>query len=132
MYFKLKTLPDPICTVDNICVAEILHWRTRMLAFNRLRIDSGDGSPPVDYRIKDGFVESRTVETDAAKRSTPAIEKQWQRLTPEQLTSRVMADTVVLRWLRYRMGVYRLIRACNQGSSSPDNPPLESSNRTAA
>ena len=102
-----------------------------MLTFNRLRIDPGNGCPPVDYRIKKGFVESRTVETDPAKRSTPAIEKQWQRLTPEQLTSRVMADTVVLRWLRHRMGVYRLIRAC-QDSSSRNSPALESSNRTAA
>ena len=103
-----------------------------MLAIKRLRIDSGNGSPAVDYRIKKGFVEIRTVEMDAAKRSTPPIEKQWQRLTPEQLTSRVMADTVVLRWLRHRMGVYRLIRACNQVSSSPNNPALKSFNRTAA
>jgi len=103
-----------------------------MLAIKRLRIDPGNGSPAVDYRIKNGFVESRTVETDVAKRSTTAIEKEWQRLTPEQLTSRVMADAVVLHWLRHRMGVYRLIRACNQDSSSLNNPALESSNRTAA
>jgi|SRR5215472_455453 len=102
-----------------------------MLAFNRLRIDPVNGSPAVDYRIKKGFVESRTVETDAAKNGTPAIEKQWQRLTPEQLTSRVVADTVVLHWLRQRMGLHQLIRACNQHSSSPKNPALESSNRTA-
>lgn len=103
-----------------------------MLAFKRLRIDSGNGSPAMDYRIKKGFVESRTVETDAAKGSTPPIGKQWQRLTPEPLTSRVMADTVVLHWLRHRMGVYRLLRACNQGSSSHNNPAGVSSNRTAA
>ena len=90
-----------------------------MLAFNRLRIDLGDGSPAVDYRIRNGFVESRTLETNATKRSTLAIEKQWQRLTPEQLTCRVMADTVLLRWLRHRWGVYRLIQACNQGLHSP-------------
>jgi hypothetical protein len=47
-----------------------------MLAFNRLRIDPGNGSPAVDYRIENGFVESRTLETDATKRSTLAIEKQ--------------------------------------------------------
>jgi len=99
-----------------------------MLAVNRLRIDPGNGSPAVDYRIENGFVETRTLERDA-KRSTVAIEKQWQRLTPEQLTSRIMADAVLLRWLRYRMGVYRLIRACNQDSSSPNNPALENSNR---
>ena len=27
-----------------------------MLAFNRLRIDPGNGSPAVDYRIENGFV----------------------------------------------------------------------------
>jgi hypothetical protein len=103
-----------------------------MLAFNRLRIDPGNGSPAVDYRIVNGFVESRTLETDATKRSTLTIEKQWQRLTPEQLTDHVLADTELLRWLRHRMGVFQLIRACNQESSSPHNPALESSNRTAA
>ena len=103
-----------------------------MLTFNRLRIDPGKGSPAVDYRIKNGFVESRIVETDAAKGRIPAIERQWQRLTPEELTSRVMADAIVLRWLRHRMGVFRLIRACNQDSSCPSNPGLESSIRTAA
>jgi hypothetical protein len=103
-----------------------------MLAFNRLRIDSGKGSPAVDYRIEDGFVESRTVETDATNRGTLAIEKQWQRLTPEQLTSRLMADTVLFHWLRRRIGIYRLIRACNQDSASPNNPALENSNRASA
>jgi len=102
-----------------------------MLAFNRLRIDPGNGSPAVDYRIENGFVETRTLETDATK-SSLGIEKQWQRLTPEQLTSHVMSDTVLLRWLRHRMGVYRLIRACNQDSSSSNNPALESSNPAAA
>ena len=102
-----------------------------MLAFNRLRIDPGNGSPAIDYRIKNGLVESRTLETDATRGSTLAFEREWQRLTPQQLTSRLMTDTVLLRWLRQRMGVYRLIRACNQDSSSPNNPTLESSNRAA-
>jgi hypothetical protein len=127
-YFKPKTLPDLICTANNNCDAEnTFLGRLRMLAFNRLRIDPGNGSPTVDYRIENGFVESRILGRDATKRSTLAIEKQWQRLTPEQLTSRLMADTVLLRWLRHRMGVYRLIRACNQGSSSlfPNNPALK-------
>ena len=103
-----------------------------MLAFNRLRIDPSNGSPAVDYRIENGFVECRTLEMDATRRSTFGIEKQWQRLTPEQLTSRLMADSVLLRWLRHRMGVYRLLRACNQDSLSPNNPALESSNQAAA
>jgi hypothetical protein len=132
-YFNPKTLPDLICPLHNNCEAEISFLgRLRMLAFNRLRLDPGNGSPAVDYRIKNGFVESRTLETGSTKRSTLTIEKQWQRLTPEQLTSRLMADSVLLRWLRHRMGVYRLIQACNQDSSSPNNQALESSNRAAA
>ena len=132
-YFKPKTLPDLICAVHNNCEAEnTFPGRLRMLAFNRLRIDSGNGSPAVDYRIENGFVECRTLEMDATRRSTFGIEKQWQRLTPEQLTSCLMADSVLLRWLRHRMGVYRLLRACNQDSLSPNNPALESSNQAAA
>jgi hypothetical protein len=103
-----------------------------MLACNRLRVDPGNGSPAVDYRIESGFVESRTLETDAAKRSVPVVEKPWQRLTPKQLTSRVMADRVVAQWLRHRMGLHGLIRACSQESSSLNNPVLESPDRTAA
>jgi hypothetical protein len=103
-----------------------------MLACNRLRIDPGNGSPSVDYRIESGFVESRTLETDAAKRSSLTTEKQWRRLTPEQLTSRVMADKVVAQWLRHRMGLHGLIRACHQDYCSPKNPVLESHNQTSA
>jgi hypothetical protein len=80
-----------------------------MLACNRLLIDPCDGSPVVDYRIENGGVESRTLE--AAEMDT-TTEKRWQRLTPEQLRSHVMADTVVAQWLRRRMGVHRLIQAC--------------------
>ena len=83
-----------------------------MLMCNRLRIDPGDSSPAVDYRIEDDRVESRILE-GAAERSG-IIEKPWQRLTPEQVSSHVLADTVVARWLRRRMGVHGLIRACNQ------------------
>ena len=97
-----------------------------MLAFNRLRIDPGNGSPAVDYRIENGSVESRTLESDTARGGILAVE-QWQRLTPEQLTSRLKTDMLLSRWLRHRMGVHRLIRACNQDSSSPDNPTPESS-----
>jgi hypothetical protein len=78
---------------------------------NRLRIDPWDGSHIVDYRIENGYVESRTLETWAERGS--AIDQQWQRLTPEELSFHVMADTVVARWLRGRMGVHQLIRACS-------------------
>jgi hypothetical protein len=98
-----------------------------MLACNRLRIDPCDGSPVADYRIENDWVESRTLET-AAECGT-ATEKRWQRLTPEQLSSHVMADTVLAQWLRGRMGVYRLIRAC---TSSPNIGVEGHSERIAA
>ncbi len=101
-----------------------------MLACNRLRIDPGDGSPAVDYRIENGWVESRILET--ADERNGAVEKSWQRLTPEQLSSHVMADTVVARWLCRRMGVHELIRACNQGFSFAIEEMHERLERTAA
>jgi hypothetical protein len=101
-----------------------------MLACNRLRIDPGDGSPVVDYRIESGGVESRTLETAAER--TAATEKQWQRLTPEQLSSHVMTDTVVAHWLHRRMGTGRLIRAITQYSSSTNDGVQEHASRVAA
>jgi hypothetical protein len=83
-----------------------------MLVCNRLRIDPCDGTPVIDYRIENGWVESRTLET-GTERGT-AADQQWHRLTPEELSSHVMADTVVARWLRGRMGIYGLIRACTE------------------
>ena len=87
-------------------------WKVaHMLACNRLRIDRDDGSAVADYRIEDDRVESRTLHTSTDGSSD--TEKQWQRLTPEQLSSHIMRDTVVARWLRRRMGVHPLIRACS-------------------
>jgi hypothetical protein len=79
-----------------------------MLACNRLRIDPGNGFPVIDYRIENGRVESRTLPSEVDTR----IEMGWQRLTPEQISSHVMADTVVAYWLRRKMGTHRLLRAC--------------------
>ncbi len=82
-----------------------------MLACNRLHLDPCDGSPVVDYRIANDGVEHRTLET-AGEGGTTA-EERWQRLTPDQLCSHVMANTVLAHWLQRRMGVHRLMRACN-------------------
>jgi len=101
-----------------------------MPACSRLRIDPGDGSPVVDYRIENGCVESRIL--GMAAESSTATEKQWQWLTLEQLSFHVMADTVVAHWLHRRMGVHRLIRACTQHSSSANNGVQECSDRIAA
>jgi hypothetical protein len=93
-----------------MCNTEV--WKVaHMLACNRLRIDRDDGSAVADYRIEDDRVESRTLHTSTDGSSN--TEKQWQRLTPEQLSSHIMRDTVVARWLRRRMGVHPLIRACS-------------------
>ena len=98
-----------------------------MLACNRLRIDPCDGSPVVDYRIDNGCVESRTLETGVEEGAAP--DKQWEQVTPEQLSSHVMANTAVAQWLLSRLGVHRLIRAC---TSSADDEVQESSEQIAA
>jgi hypothetical protein len=101
-----------------------------MLACNRLCVDRSDDSPTLEYRIEDGRVESRVL--DRAAEGSSVIEKPWQRLTPEELRSHVMADTVVARWLSRRIGVHRLLRACNQDSPFADNEISEQLDRAAA
>jgi hypothetical protein len=94
-----------------------------MLACNRLRIDPGDGSPVVDYRIENGSVESRTLE--AAFEGCTTTENRWHRLTPDELSSHVMAETVVAQWLHRRMGGRRLIRACMPSANNSVQGRLE-------
>jgi hypothetical protein len=86
-----------------------------MQACNRLHIDPCDGSPVADYRIENGCVESRTLE--AAPECGTGTDRRWQRLTPEQLTSHVMANTVLAQWLCRRMGVHTLVRACTESAN---------------
>src|SRR5260370_42186296 len=87
-----------------------------MLACNRLRIARYDGSAVADYPTEDDGVESRALQT--ATEGSSATENRWERLTPEQLSSHIRNDSVVARWLRRRMGVQPLIRACSQHFSS--------------
>lgn len=104
-----------------------------MLVSNRLRIDPGNGIPAVEYRIENGFVETRTLETRSsvmANSDPSSFEGQWQRLTPQQLTSRVLQNRVVAHWLRNKMGLHQLVRACSQEFSDPSYALDE--NRTAA
>ena len=88
-----------------------------MMAINTLRIDSGDGSRVVDYRIEDGSVETRVTEVAAEDR----IEQEWRQLTPEELSAHVMAGTVLAHWLRRKLGIFRLMRACTPDYSSTQN-----------
>lgn len=100
-----------------------------MLACNRLRVDLGDGYV-VDYRIESDRVESRIHESDPE--ISCAIDQHWERLTAAELSSHVLADTVVARWLSRRMGVERLLRACDPASSFLENDRQVWSDRPAA
>ena len=96
-----------------------------MLEFNRLVID-GLGSGAVEYRIEDGRVESRTLRNGLSERP-------WLPVTPEKLRFHVMADTALSRWLSRRMGIHRLIRACQDESSFfAGNEPSMQKNQQAA
>jgi hypothetical protein len=81
-----------------------------MQNWNKLRIDPADGSAVTEYRIDGENVESRQVRDDRSGG--------WKRLTPQQLTTHVLANTVVAYWLRRRMGVHQLVRACARDSSA--------------
>ena len=95
------------------------------MACKMLRIDPGDSSPVLDYRIENGHVESRAAGAGEA-------EEQWRELTPEQLCSHVMADTVLAHWLRRRMGIFPLIRACTPEYSSTNSYVPDRERRRAA
>jgi hypothetical protein len=82
-----------------------------MLAWNRLRIDCGNGSRAVDYRIENGSVESRSLRL--RNDETVVARQQWHRLTPEELSSLVKSNQVLAQWLTRRMGVFAVVRACN-------------------
>ena len=95
-----------------------------MLAFNRLRVDPGDGSPVQDYRIENGHVEMRLV--DFNMKYAHQGEGRWRRLSREQLSWHVVGDTAVARWLQRRMGLHSLIRVCAQTSCSEDESSSDS------
>lgn len=88
-----------------------------MLAWNRLRIDLGDGSTAVDYRIEDGCVESRKLKVSE---ESCEVRRAWHRLSPEELSSLVMSNKVVAHWLTRRMGLFAVIRACSGNIGGDD------------
>jgi hypothetical protein len=99
-----------------------------MLACNRLRIDSGNSSPVVEYRIEKDRVERREI---SFEKSVPR-ETEWWRLTPEQVSSHVIANTVLARWLRGRIGLFRLLRICGGDLFRQDDGPKSPEDRLAA
>ena len=80
---------------------------------NTLRIDPADGSAVIEYRIDGEHVESRQLREGR--------NGDWKQLTPEQLTAQVLAQTVLAYWLRRRMGLHPLIRACSNASLTPES-----------
>lgn len=70
-----------------------------------LRLESQDGRAE-EFRIRNGIVEVRTLEGNSDG------EREWQRVTPEQLTDHVNRNTAVAQWLMRRLGWRRLLRAC--------------------
>jgi hypothetical protein len=114
-------------------VAKYLHhWcgsEATMLECNRLRIDVGDGSTVLDYRIEDGSVQSRSLRLRDGK--SPVVERDWHLLTPQQLNSLVKANKVVAHWLSRRMGIFKAVRACTDNSLLPDVAEERSRNMAA-
>lgn len=84
------------------------------MACNTLRIDRGDDSQVVEYRIENGRVERRVADSDFDE-TTGA---EWTPLTPEELSAHVLSGTALSHWLRLRMGIFRLVRACNSEATS--------------
>jgi hypothetical protein len=76
----------------------------------RLRLESGDGSPANEYRIKDGSVEVRML--DPAGVPVRRAGSAWRQLTPEQLSIHVEHNTAVAQWLECRFGWRGLLQAC--------------------
>jgi len=86
-----------------------------MLTCDRLRIDPAGASTAVDYRITNGCVETRNLQL--AEDGRFIVERDWHRLTPEQLSSLVMANALLAHWLTRRMGIFPVIQACTRHSS---------------
>jgi hypothetical protein len=100
-----------------------------MLECNRLRIDVGDGSTVLDYRIAGGSVQSRSLRVRDGK--SPVVERDWHWLTPQQLNSLVKANKVLAHWLSRRMGIFKAVRACTDNSLLPDVAEERSRNMAA-
>ena len=85
------------------------------MACNSLRIDAGDGSPVMDYRIENGHIECRI--SFSPEETT---QSDWKAVSPEELSEHVMSGTILSLWLRRRMGIFPLVRACSPDASSTE------------
>ena len=80
---------------------------------NPLVPESASFPPLKEYRIHDGKVEARTLDGGSAqKQSAQKYEDDWMEVSSEQLSSHVLRNTAVARWLERNLGWRRLLRAC--------------------
>jgi len=75
----------------------------------RLRLEAQDGSTGREYRVGEGKVEVRSLQS-RGEHHPP--EGRWHRLTPQQLSIHVERNTIVALWLERRLGWKRLLQAC--------------------
>jgi hypothetical protein len=59
-----------------------------------------------EYRVRDGKIEARMLD------GGPLDEADWTQVSSEQLSSHVLSNTAVARWLERNLGWRRLLRAC--------------------
>lgn len=93
-----------------------------------LRLETPDGRAQ-EYRIRDGEIETRQPYHDDRTEDN----REWHRLTPEQLTDHVNRSTVVAQWLERRLGWQRLLRVCvgNQYLYCVESPKNTADRRAA-
>jgi hypothetical protein len=75
----------------------------------RLRLQAADGSASEEYRVDNGRVEVRSLQSPAGYEPP---ESSWHRLTAHQLSTHVERNTVVAQWLERRLGWRHLLQAC--------------------
>lgn len=83
---------------------------------NPLAAESANQPAALEYRVHDGKVESRTLDGRFAH------DEDWTQLSLEQLSSHVLCNTAVARWLERNLGWRRLLRAC-VGQEPNDQEP---------
>ena len=75
----------------------------------RLRLEAADGSATKEYRVDNGRVEVRSLQS---YNGYAPPESSWHRLTPQELRTHVERNTAVAQWLERRLGWRRLLQAC--------------------
>jgi hypothetical protein len=71
-----------------------------------LRLEAQDGTALEEYRVRDGEIEVRQLQ------NATEDDREWHRVSPDELSSHVYRNTVVAQWLKYRLGRTRLLRRC--------------------